>query len=98
MRKCVNCDNVFEITTKTRKRKYCDVCKLIIWKKQKKEHDVKKSIKRKLINLERKLSCVECMTNLPINSHRDRLYCDKCLILLKKEKRRCYYLNSITLN
>ena len=98
LKKCVKCYTPINTTVKTRNRKYCDICKIVIWKRQKKEYDIKKSIKRKLINLERKLSCVECMTSLPINSHRDRLYCDKCLILLKREKRRVYYLNSLTLN
>ena len=98
LKRCLKCPNMFETTMKTGKRKYCDKCKFIVWNIQKSEHDNRKSLKRKLVNLERKLSCVECMTSLPINSHRDRLYCDGCLIQLKREKRRVYYLNMITLN
>ena len=90
-KKCINCHTIIQV--KTLQTKYCPKCKLIIWNKQKKEYDRKKSLKRKLINKERDLSCVECMTSLPIDSHKDRLYCDRCLVYLKREKRRCYYLN-----
>ena len=65
-----------------------------MWKKQKRNHDIRKSMRRKRIRNERGLLCVSCDISLPIDSHKDRMYCDSCLIIQKKKRRKLYYLNS----
>ena len=85
LRKCINCPTKFKTTRKTRNRKYCDICKLIIWKQQKREYDKRKSDKRKFNNSQRNMKCVLCSISLPENCHISRKYCVKC-------KRKQYYV------
>src|SRR3990167_3288820 len=80
-KKCVNCPNVFLTTIKTRNKKYCDVCKIIVWKKQKKEYGKRRY---STTRIECDLFCTKCFEPLPIGSHNDRRYCDGCLIKRKR--------------
>lgn len=78
MRKCVNCSTDIKTTPKTRKRKYCDICKLIVWKRQRDKNNKIKSEKRKLFNSQRNMKCVLCSISLPENCHSGKKYCNKC--------------------
>ncbi len=89
--RCKNCPNEFKYNIKSCNRKYCDTCKLIVWKRQKKEYDVRKSDERKLINAQRNMKCILCSISLPENCHVDRKYCDICLFNVNKIRRRLYY-------
>lgn len=88
-KKCVNCPVLFEVGIKNRNKKYCDECKVIIWKEQKKRNDL---LRYRTTRIECDLYCVKCFASLPIGSHRDRLYCQTCLpkhqSVLNTKKRR----------
>ena len=76
--RCKNCPNEFKYTIKSCNRKYCDICKLIVWKRQRNENNERKSQERKLINSQRNLKCVLCSISLPENCHSGKKYCNKC--------------------
>ena len=71
---CINCKN--EIEVKTLQTKYCPVCKILIWKKQKK---IRMDQRYKTTRREYDLFCTKCFASLPTGSHLDKLYCEKCL-------------------
>jgi hypothetical protein len=72
--RCKNCPNEFETTVKTRNRKYCDICKFIILKIQKRNWK-RKRVGRYGIDLK----CLDCGIFLG-NLKNDRKYCDECNI------------------
>ena len=82
--RCKNCPNEFKYNIKSCNRKYCDICRLIVWKRQKHEYSVRRGLKRKMINSQKEMSCLNCSLSLPENSHINRKYCNICK--LKKRK------------
>ncbi len=82
-KRCVNCPNTFELNTKNRNRKYCDVCKIIILKEQKKKNDLSRY---HTTRREYDLFCTKCFASLPTGSHQDKMYCEKCLKIHTKQR------------
>ena len=80
---------MFEVNKKNRNRKYCDVCKILVWKEQKKRNDL---LRYRTTRIECDLFCVKCFASLPIGSHSDKMYCASCLPkhqkILKLKRRR----------
>ncbi len=91
---CVICSIPFEVNSKNRNKKYCDICRIIVWKKQKKRND---QSRYRTTRIECDLFCIKCFSSLPIGSHNDRKYCASCLskhqISLNTKKRRNGILN-----
>ena len=72
-RKCINCPNEFAERVN---KKYCDVCGPIINRQKKATLSSKRYLTTKR---EYDLFCTKCFESLPIGSHADKLYCEKCL-------------------
>ena len=79
-RKCVNCINFFPLTPKTRNRKYCSVCKILIAKQQR---NTRKDFD---------LFCLDCNFSLPLGSKGDKMYCVKCLRIHRKEDHKRWHI------
>ena len=87
-RRCVNCPNVFPEKIN---KKYCDVCRPMI--NRQKKYLINK--KRPSTRMECDLFCTKCFTSLPVGSHADKMYCEKCLKIHTKYRMKKHGQNRV---
>lgn len=84
MKICKLCAIEFKTTPQTRNRKYCEHCKIIIRRKQKRDsYNSRKSFD---------LFCLRCGESLGINDTHKQ-YCEKCLPIQRREYRQQYHIS-----
>lgn len=87
LRTCVACKQ--SINVPDYHTKYCPDCKVKIWERQKVEWKKTHVLYKPKRNL---LFCTKCFNKLPAKSNSDRKYCDKCVIVVKKNDKRRLWL------
>lgn len=94
-KKCVVCNKDIFINKKSMKKKYCDVCRVIVWNRQKKKLDYK----RKLNHIsDRILFCRMCRKKLPRFSHIDKKFCSVCDGINRKKRQHEWYVRKVGVN
>jgi len=82
---CIVCTNSFEIIT--RNTKYCPKCKII-----KHQDQIKEWKKTNITKKDCDKYCLECFETFPINTNKNKLYCDKCLKKHRKSDHKQYHI------
>ena len=78
-KKCVNCTNEFKCVVKTKNKKYCDICRIEIWKNQKRDWH-----RKKVGKYGKPRVCILCKIEFEDEASANREYCVNCAILRDK--------------